>query len=115
MAERVPAAFCHTALLTCCRHAGDAAAAADALEAAWAAGVRSVPVCNAAIEALGASGDPQVNNAPGCSSRRSGRAGRGSRGGPLKPNVLFCLGMTAALACCLQTIPSTPPYQTSAT
>jgi len=64
VAERVPAAFCHSALLTCCRHAGDAAAAAAALEAAWAAGVRSVPVCNAAIEALGACGDAQVRRRP---------------------------------------------------
>lgn len=85
MAERVPAAFCHTALLTCCRHAGDAAAAADALEAAWAAGVRSVPVCNAAIEALGASGDAQVMHAPGCASeslRRSAGGGRGLGAAP---------------------------------
>ena len=60
VAERVPAAFCHTAMLTCCRHAGDAAAAAAALDAAWDAGVRSVAVCNAAIEALGVCGDAQV-------------------------------------------------------
>ncbi|KAK9831866.1 hypothetical protein WJX81_003174 [Elliptochloris bilobata] len=59
VAERVPAAYCHTALLTCCRHAGNAAAAAAALEAAWGAGVRSVAVCNAAIEALGVCGDAQ--------------------------------------------------------
>jgi len=77
VAERVPAAFCHTALLTCCRHAGDAAAAADALEAAWAAGVRSVPVCNAAIEALGASGDAQVMQRPGMCLRKLTALGRG--------------------------------------